>query len=66
MQKSIICTTRVRGFPFQDILILRALGNGVGQGARVVGKGSTASFLQVLGSVCKSEENRLVGKRIKE
>ena len=46
---------RVRGFPARDIFSLRALRDGLGQGARVVGVlslpsllPSLASFLQVL------------------
>ena len=45
---------RVRGFPLRDILSLRALRDGVGQGRKIVGASPSpspppsASFLQVL------------------
>ena len=48
---------RVRGFPARDIFSLRALRDGLGQGARVVGAPSpspSASFLQVLVFVGKT------------
>ena len=34
LEKSIICLIRVRGFPLRDILSLRALGDGLGQGRK--------------------------------
>ena len=37
LEKSIICIIRVRGFPLRDILSLRALGDGLGQGRKIVG-----------------------------
>ena len=54
---------RVRGFPARDIFSLRALRDGLGQGARVVGAPSSssspsASFLQVrvcVGKILKIE-----------
>ena len=56
----------MRGFPARDIFSLRALRDGLGQGARVVGAPSSASFLQVLVCVGKNIENRDVVKKIKE
>ena len=51
---------RVRGFPLRDILSLRALGDGLGQGREIVGASSSsppppsASFSEVLGLLGKS------------
>ena len=63
---------RVRGFPARDIFSLRALRDGLEQGARVVGTPSpppppppSSSFLQVL-FWGENHENRVVVKKIKE
>ena len=51
---------RVRGFPLRDILSLRALGDGLGQGREIVGASSSsspppsASFSEMLGLLGKS------------
>ena len=36
MKENSLINIRVRGFPLRDILSLRALGDGLGQGARVL------------------------------
>ena len=43
LEKSIICLIRVRGFPLRHILSLRALGDGLGQGRKIVGAPSPPS-----------------------
>ena len=55
---------RVRGFPLRDILSLRALGDGLGQGRKIVGAPS-ASFSQMLGLVRKSYTKRCFVKNLK-
>ena len=60
---------RVRGFPTRDIFSLCALGNEVGQGARVVGAPPlprSASFPEVLDLARKSEANRVCVEWIKQ
>ena len=62
---------RVRGFPLRDILSLRALGDGLGQGRKIVGAPSpspsppSASFSQMLGLVRKSYTKRCFVKNLK-
>ena len=63
---------RVRGFPLRDILSLRALGDGLGQGRKIVGASSSssssppsASFSQMLGLVRKSYTKRCFVKNLK-
>ena len=68
LEKSIICLIRVRGFPLRDILSLRALGDGLGQGRKIVGASSSpssASFSQMLGLVRKSYTKRCFAKNLK-
>ena len=66
LEKSIICLIRVRGFPLRDILSLRALGGGLGQGARIVGASPpppSASIFWVLGLIRKSCKNHVLVKK---
>ena len=61
---------RVRGFPLRDILSLRALGYGLGQGRKIVGappspSPPSASFSQMLGLVRKSYTKRCFVKNLK-
>ena len=66
LEKSIICLIRVRGFPLRDILSLRALGDGLGQGRKIVGAPPpSASFSQMLGLVRKSYTKRCFVKNLK-
>ena len=66
LEKSIICLIRVRGFPLRDILSLRALGDGLGQGRKIVGASPpSASFSQMLGLVRKSYTKRCFVKNLK-